>query len=91
MAAFGNIYDDMKKGGSSKELQDFYAHHERLPVPHCRNGLHDGRRASGRPGPGRHHKRYNWGNPEGGTPRNDIEGVPQNDLARLNETSLAHD
>ncbi|MFF7247841.1 hypothetical protein ACFZBU_28490 [Embleya sp. NPDC008237] len=37
------------------------------------------------------YKRYNWGNPEGGVPRGDIKGVPQNDLARLNETGLAHD
>ncbi|MGC0421214.1 hypothetical protein [Embleya sp. AB8] len=37
------------------------------------------------------YKRYNWGSPEGGTHRNDIKGIPQNDLARLNETGLAHD
>jgi hypothetical protein len=87
----GNIYDDMKKGGASKELQDFY---------YTMNGYQyrivgtDFTMVDGHPvGQVRVdvYKRYNWGNPEGGTPRNDIEGVPQNDLARLNETGLAHD
>ncbi|MYW04136.1 hypothetical protein [Streptomyces sp. SID3343] len=87
----GTVWEDMENGEVPKELRDFY---------YTMNGYQyrivgtDFTMVDGEPvGQVRVdiYKRYNWGNPEGGAPRNDIEGVPQNDLARLNETGLAHD
>lgn len=88
------IYDDMnapESAGNKKQLLDWY---------YTMNGYRyrivgsDFTMVDGRPvGQVRVdiYKRYNWGNPEGGVPRGDIKGVPQNDLARLNETGPAHD
>ncbi|MET7299326.1 hypothetical protein [Embleya sp. NPDC005575] len=87
----GTVANDMQNGKVPRELQDFY---------YTMNGYQyrivgsDITMVDGQPvGQVRVdiYKRYNWGNPEGGGHRNDIEGVPQNDLARLNETGLAHD
>ncbi|MFI1383193.1 hypothetical protein [Embleya sp. NPDC020886] len=85
------VADDMTKGPVPRELLDFY---------YTMNGYQyrivgsDIKMVDGQPvGQVRVdiYKRYNWGNPEGGDHRSNIEGVPQNDLARLNETGLAHD
>ncbi|MFE3198732.1 hypothetical protein [Embleya sp. NPDC059237] len=90
----GAVHEDMKapeSAGKSKQLLDWY---------YTMNGYRyrivgtDFKMVNGEPaGQVRVdiYKRYNWGNPEGGKHRGNIEGVPQNDLARLNETGLAHD
>ncbi|MFE3198729.1 hypothetical protein [Embleya sp. NPDC059237] len=87
----GSVARDMQNGPVTPELQDFY---------YTMNGYQyrivgtDFKMVEGHPAGTIRvdiYKRYNWGNPEGGAHRNDIEGVPQNDLARLNETGLAHD